>query len=116
MTRSTWLPRWLVALGLVAALLAVLPPASPDHAAEASPGSWLPAAPARALANATTATVLADGRVFVTIYAGEQGQATELYDPATDSWQVIGPIPSPRPGQYIVAALHDGRVLIAGGD
>jgi hypothetical protein len=116
MTRSTWLPRWLVALGLVAALLAVLPPASPAHAAEASPGSWLPTAPARALASATTATVLADGRVVVTSYAGECTQAAELYDPATDSWQVIGPIPSPRPGQYIVAALHDGRVLIAGGD
>ncbi|MGN6561981.1 MAG: Kelch repeat-containing protein [Thermomicrobiales bacterium] len=116
MTRTTRLSRWLVALGLIGAFLAALPPASPTSAADAMPGSWLPTAPARALTNATTATVLADGRVFVTAYAGEQGQAAEIYDPATDSWQAIGPIPSPRLGQYIVAALHDGRVLIAGSE
>jgi hypothetical protein len=78
--------------------------------------AWLPTAPAQALTNATTATALADGRVFVTAYADEQGQAADLYDPATDTGQAAGPIPSPRLGQYIVTALHDGRVLIAGSE
>ena len=78
MARTTWLPRWLVALGLVAVFLTALPLASSAHAADAALGNWLPTAPARALSNATTATVLADGRVFITGYAGEHGQAAEL--------------------------------------
>ena len=75
--------------------------------------------------NAVAAT-LADGRVLVAggerdtcgvDYCGETYVALEaasLYDPATDTWTALPPMPEPRAGGVAVT-LADGSVLIVGG-
>jgi len=76
--------------------------------------------------NAVAAT-LADGRVLVA--GGERDtcgvdglcgetyvaiEAASLYDPATDTWTALPPMPEPRAGGAAVT-LTDGSVLIVGG-
>ena len=67
------------------------------------------------------ATVL-DDKAF--IFGGETREVTfaaaEAYDPATDSWTELAPLPTPRHG--FGAVVHDGQILTlmgaptAGGD
>src|SRR5205085_7682546 len=40
--------------------------------------------------------------------------STEIYDPRTDTWHDAAPLPEPRV-RFSIAALPDGRVLVAGG-
>ena len=76
--------------------------------------------------NAVAAT-LADGRVLVA--GGERDtcgvdglcgetyvaiDSASLYDPATDAWTALPPMPEPRAGGAAVT-LTDGSVLIVGG-
>jgi Tol biopolymer transport system component len=58
-----------------------------------------------------TATLLADGRVLVTIGCST---AAELYDPATGTFSPTGSLTATRGGKT-ATLLRDGRVLIAGG-
>lgn len=68
-----------------------------------------------------TATLLADGRVFVAggsnykAYPGRYSslRTAEIYDPATNSWTPAAPLPRPR-GEHTAALQPDGRVLVAG--
>jgi hypothetical protein len=58
-----------------------------------------------------TATLLPNGKVLV---AGGGVTATELYNPATDTWSATGALATPR--RYQTATLLPmGRVLVAGG-
>ena len=41
-------------------------------------------------------------------------EAASLYDPATDAWTALPPMPEPRAGGVAVT-LADGSVLIVGG-
>lgn len=59
-----------------------------------------------------TATVLGDGRVLV-LGAGFARGRPELYDPARNSWSIVGP-PSVRSG-FTATRLRNGRALIVGG-
>ncbi len=59
------------------------------------------------------ATRLQDGRVLFTGGTIHPDAAAELFDPATNEVQVLRSI---GPGQWPVALLRDGRVLVIGGD
>jgi hypothetical protein len=62
---------------------------------------------------------LADGRILVAggVDGATVGPSTEadLYDPATDTWTTLPPMPEPRSGGAAVA-LPDGSILLVGGD
>src|SRR5438094_10621731 len=62
------------------------------------------------------ATALKDGRIFVT--GGYDGprliKTSEIYDPMSDHWSEAAAMIEPR-GDFSIAALDDGRVLVAGG-
>ena len=63
------------------------------------------------------ATVLNDGRVFVSGGANSSNdpqKTTEIYDPASDSWEV-GPKMKVWRWKHTQTLLPDGRVLIVGG-
>ncbi|HEX5504058.1 MAG TPA: kelch repeat-containing protein [Thermomicrobiales bacterium] len=83
-------------------------------------GKWTPGAPMLVPRADHTATALPGGRVLVAggwrAYDFKSVQATaELYDPATNSWSLTGPLPARVRGQQ-AALLPDGRVLLVGGD
>ncbi|TMF37437.1 MAG: hypothetical protein E6I26_07430 [Chloroflexi bacterium] len=59
---------------------------------------------------ASTATLLANGKVLVTGYDGAQ-----LYDPDTGTWSATGKMVTPR-YNHTATLLPDGGVLVAGGD
>ncbi len=67
-----------------------------------------------------TATRLDDGRVLIAggyWSDGRQGRvlsSAEMYDPASATFAMIGPIGAPREG-HVATQLADGRVLIVGG-
>jgi N-acetylneuraminic acid mutarotase len=72
-----------------------------------------------------TATLLGDGRVLIAgglscCLAGSSSpefftNTAEIYDPATDAFTPTGSLSVAR-GNHAAAVLHDGRVLITGGD
>lgn len=68
--------------------------------------------------DAHTATALPDGRVLVT--GGFSGEgvpplaSAEVFDPATETWEDVGPLAVGR-GGHAAALLGDGRVVVAGG-
>ena len=72
-----------------------------------------------------TATLLPDGKVLVAggfdwnirlyRYATELSSGTELYDPVTATWARAASLGSPRSG-HTATLLHDGTVLVAGGE
>lgn len=67
------------------------------------------------------AVLLADGRVLVTgggdgAPSGYKGTTLcEIFDPATGTFSAAASMASPR-GDHCMARLHDGRVLVIGGD
>lgn len=65
-----------------------------------------------------TATLLADGRVLViggeTLSTGAMLDAVEIYDPVTDSWTELAPLPEPR-HNHTATLLSEGLVLVVGG-
>ncbi len=81
--------------------------------------SWEPAAPLPTARAGTAGATLPDGTVLI---AGGEGNpadpdgvfdAVERYDPATDTWTVLDPMPTPRHGTG--AAPFAGGVLVPGG-
>jgi hypothetical protein len=66
---------------------------------------------------ATLVAAIPGGRILVAGGAGESGNGSdvaELYDPATDAWTPLSPMPDARWGGT-AATLADGSVLIVGG-
>lgn len=62
------------------------------------------------------AVTLDDGRVLVVGGIGEGIGDAELFDPATGSFTLTGELSTPRAVGFTLTKLHDGRVLVAGGD
>ena len=67
---------------------------------------------------ASTATVLADGRVLVTGGYGNDRfglvASAEIYDPSSGTWSGAGEMTTKRMG-HTMTVLSDGRVLVVGG-
>lgn len=65
-----------------------------------------------------TATLLDDGRVLViggeTLSTGAMLDSVEVYDPVTDTWAELAPLPEPR-HNHTATLLSDGLVLLVGG-
>ena len=61
-----------------------------------------------------TATLLADGRVLVTGGGVPGVPFSEIYDPATEQWEIAEDLLVARRG-HTATLLADGRVLVAGG-
>jgi len=61
-------------------------------------------------------TIGADGQETVTQLAGAGGvgASAELYDPVTNTWTLLPPLPTPR-RRHVCVALADGGVLLVGG-
>lgn len=57
---------------------------------------------------------LGDGRVLVAGGSDEVSSSADLYDPVTDSWSALPPMPEGR-GESAAVLLADGSVLIVGG-
>jgi hypothetical protein len=83
-------------------------------------GAWSPAASLPSPRVFHTATLLKDGRVFVTggcrpeAFEGAAYRDAWLYDPGKDRWDAGGSLPGIR-GFHTATLLKDGRVLVAGG-
>ena len=83
---------------------------------------WIPAGALNVARDAHTATLLPDGRVFVTggfrynaNYQGTQDlDSAETYDPRTNIWMIVALMSLPR-ARHSATLLPDGRVLIVGG-
>jgi hypothetical protein len=75
-------------------------------------------ATAMPVARAGFACALLDGRIYAIGGEKQQGDrmidtaTTDVYDVATDKWTTGVPLPAPR---QVVAAVADGRILVAGG-
>jgi hypothetical protein len=79
------------------------------------PTVWSAAGRLAASARQARAIALANGGALVIGYAEETASMTaEIWDPATGSWRLATPLERPRTG-FAAVALHDGRVLVAGG-
>ena len=67
-----------------------------------------------------TATLLRDGKVLVAggyqeARTGNSTNSAELFDPASGTWTPTGTLNTPREA-HLATLLHDGTVLIAGGN
>ncbi|MEZ0109730.1 hypothetical protein ABH920_003744 [Catenulispora sp. EB89] len=103
---------------------AMTDPAAPIAAAEIfdpATGAWTATGSLTEARFSHSATLLADGRVLVaggcSTRSADSGRAlfsAETYNPATGTWTATGAMNDARFGHPAVA-LHDGRVLVAGG-
>ena len=85
--------------------------------ASATGGQWIRVARMNVARGAHTLTLLPGGRVLVAGGCGENDctiRATELYDPATNTWSPAGLLALGR-GLHQAARLPDGRVMVVGG-
>ena len=74
--------------------------------------TWTPGATLTTTRVVPTATLLVDGRVFVTGGNPPSASATtELYDPATERWVASAPMSGAKIG-HTATLLPDGRVLV----
>jgi hypothetical protein len=84
--------------------------------AAASADTWFPAAPLNPPRSASTATLLADGKV---LFAGgfsssETLALAQLFDPPSDTWTNVAPMLVGR-SSPAATLLPDGNVLVVGG-
>ncbi len=85
---------------------------------------WSPAAPMNSARAYHTATLLPNGKVLVLggsqwVFSAPppetQLASAEWYDPITNTWTTLPPMPAPRSG-HSATLLSDGRVLVTGGE
>jgi len=87
-----------------------------DNESLTDPEDWAPLPTARSgIAAATCCEVLLEQRIYV--FGGESPDGTfdtvEAYDPWTDQWQTLPPMPTARHG--LGAAVVDGTIYVIGG-
>lgn len=103
--------RWFA--GFLVLLLAVAPPGGPANSQ--APGEWGKRAPLLE-ANSEMAVVELDGKIYV-IGGYPSTRVTvrtvQVYDPATDSWKIVTPLP--RPANHLVSAAVGGKIYAIGG-
>jgi N-acetylneuraminic acid mutarotase len=87
-------------------------------------GEWTTLAPAPTARNSAASVVVDDriyvigGREFSLAADGSAVQenvaTVEVYEPATDEWETVAPLPEARGG--LAAAVHDGSIYVFGGE
>jgi len=96
-----------VAIVAVLMLLAGQPPA----VAETAPGTWSSAA-RTGFARQEVSYVQTGGKMYL---AGGRSNVQQVYDPATNSWSTVAPLPAPVPLDHMQAAALNGKVYYIGG-
>src|SRR5437899_12959302 len=64
------------------------------------------------------ATTGREGRIYVIggfANGNEQLSNAEAYDPETDTWSSLAPLPAPRAGKLAAVTAPDGRIYAIGG-
>jgi hypothetical protein len=101
-------------------------PASLAYRLDPGAARWIASAPMPQATARPVAVRLASGRVlvaggfgepctgFIRGYTCPATAGAEMYDPSTDRWSAIAPMPSPRAGAG-GALMSDGTVLLVGG-
>ena len=102
--------RRLLAGAAVLTLLTVLA-AQPPGVAEAADGSWTTAAPT-GFARQEVSYVEAGGKFYL---AGGRSEVHQVYDPATNRWSTVAPLPVPQPLDHVQAAAVGTRIYYIGG-
>lgn len=84
--------------------------------APTGPGTWSSAASTAAPHVGHTATLLADGRVFVLGTGAEapEGMTGEIYDPSTGRWSTTARVTGISPEGFTATLLSTGKVLVVG--
>ncbi len=79
-------------------------------------GQWIPTGSPNVARYAHTSTLLNNGKVLIAGGLDDTGatDSAELYDPSTNTWSAIAPLPEPRVG-HTATKLPDGKILIFGG-
>lgn len=93
------------------------PDAQPTDGLVPDPTRFVPAGELATARSSHSATLLADGRVWVVGGFGRSGRplaSTELYDPHTNQWSPGPTLDEPR-ANHIALRLNSGQVIIAGG-
>ncbi len=86
------------------------------YALDPAVGAWEPRAPMPAgTERGGGATVVLDGRIHVVggLHARRAVTDHAAYDPSTDTWTVLAPMPTPR--DHLAAGVVDGRLYAVGG-
>jgi len=93
------------------------PSTKPSPVAPLGPGRWVEAGTLAEDGPNLQGVVLADGRVLA-VGTADRDDVTvpvaDLWDPASERWSAIQPLPAVR-DQFALVALPDGRALVAGG-
>ena len=79
-------------------------------------GRSRPAADMHVARYSHTAALLPNGKVLVVGGFGPGATSAELYDPASDTFSVTGPLSTPHSDAHAAVRLENGEVLILGGD
>jgi len=95
-----------------------LPTLSTPLSTPTAAARWIPAGFMSLPRSRTHGVLLGDGRVLVVgnegYYVTDDAVNAELWDPATDSWQLTMSLNKPR-GDFAAVPLADGRALVTGG-
>jgi hypothetical protein len=79
--------------------------------AAADNGTWTTAAPT-GFKRQEVSYVQVDGRMYL---AGGRSNVQQAYDPATNRWSTVAPLPAPQPLDHIQVAAVNGKVYYIGG-
>lgn len=101
--------RWKAVVGLAVAVVVL--PALPPASAATSSGTWTTAARS-GLPRQEVSYVQAGGKLYL---AGGRSNVQQVYDPATNAWSTVAPLPAPQPLDHIQTATVNGRIYYLGG-
>ena len=93
----------------IATLLAVL--SVPQPAGAATSGTWTTVAPS-GFARQEVSYVQVDGKLYL---GGGKSNIQQAYDPATNTWSTVAPLPAPQVLDHIQTAGVNGKVYYIGG-
>ena len=101
--------RWLVSGVAVLALTALL--VAPSSGVAEAAGSWTTAA-RTGLPRQEVSYVEANGKLYL---AGGRTNVQQVYNPATNTWSTVAPLPAPQPLDHIQTAAVNGKIYYIGG-
>jgi hypothetical protein len=100
--------RGIVLLSAAAVLVSMLAAAQP---ASAATGTWTTVAPS-GFPQQEVSYAEADGRLYL---LGWMNDTQRAYDPTSDMWSIVAPLPAPKPLNHIQVAAVGGKVYYIGG-